>query len=154
MSWLYKIQNNVSRIPEAVDYYEQEYQEIKKELNFSIGTLEKNATRLPSVMEHAYTHLQHIESILEYLNIQLKKVRSDTFKKYLENYQRALKASDASKYVDGDDDVVSWSQIVNEFAFVRNKFLSLTKGLEQKGWMISHVTKLRCAGLEDIHIDD
>jgi len=154
MNWLYRIKNDISKIPDAIDYYEGEYQEARKDLSFSVGTLEKNATRLPAVMEHVFTNLQHVESILEYLNIQLRKIRADVFRKYLENYQRALKASDASKYVDGDDEVVSWSELVNEFALVRNKYLSITKGLEQKGWMISHVTKLRCAGLEDIHIDD
>lgn len=154
MEWLYKIKSNIDHLPDCIDFYEKEYLEIRQELGFSVGTLERNATRLPAIMEHAFTNLQHIESILEYLNIQLKKVRSDVFRKYLENYQRALKASDASKYVDGDADVVTWCEIVNEFALIRNKYLSLTKGLEQKGWMISHVTKLRCAGLEDIHIDD
>lgn len=153
MNWLHKIKADNAQIVPCISHYEKEYTDMRKELSFSVGTVEKNATRLPAIMEHVYTNLQEIESVLEYLNIQLRKVKSLTFKKYLENYQRALTTRDADRYVDGDSDVVEWSELANEFALIRNKYLSLSKGLEQKGWMISHVTKLRCAGLEDITID-
>ena len=153
MSWIHKVKSDINALPDSMDHFNSLYLEMKRELSFSVGSLEQNATRLPAIMEHVFSSLQEIESILEYLNIKLKSVRSATFRKYLENYQRALSSRDADKYVDGEPDVVEWAEIVNEFALVRNKFLSLTKGLEQKGWMISHVTKLRCAGLEDIHIN-
>jgi len=93
--------------------------------------------------------LQDIEAILEHLNIDLRKLRSDKFKKFIEHYNRALTSRDAEKYVDGDPEVVSLSKLINEFALLRNKFLGVIKGLDTKQWQITNIVKLRVAGMED-----
>ena len=61
---------------------------------------------MPGIVEERFGQLQQLEAILEYLNIELRRLRSKTFKKFLENYNRALSSRDAEKYVDGEDDVV------------------------------------------------
>ena len=87
--------------------------------------------------------------MLEYLNIELRRVRSKTFKKYLENYQRALSSRDVEKYVDGEADVVDMEKIINEFALLRNQWIGIIKAVDQKQWQITNIVKLRTAGLED-----
>ena len=104
---------------------------------------------MPGIVEHRYNQLQEIEAILEYLNIELRRLRSRYFKKYLENYQRALSSRDCEKYVDGEDDVVDYEKIINEFALLRNKWLGIIKALDIKQWQLSNVIKLRVAGMED-----
>ena len=79
-------------------------------------------------------------------------LRSKHFKKYLENYQRALSSRDVEKYVDGESDVVDYEKIINEFALLRNKWLGITKGLDQKQWQMTNIVKLRVAGMEDASI--
>ena len=116
------------------------------------GNLEKSAAALPGIVEHRFQQLQEIEAILEYLNIEKRKLRSDHFRKYLENYQRALTSRDVEKYVDGEADVVDFDKIVNEFALLRNRWLGITKGLDQKQWQITNIVKLRVAGMEDATI--
>lgn len=83
------------------------------------------------------------------LNIELRRLRSSFFKKYLENYQRALSSRDVEKYVDGEADVVDYEKIINEFALLRNKWLGILKSLDIKQWQVSNIVKLRTAGLED-----
>ena len=39
--------------------------------------------------------------------------------------------------------------LVNEWALMRNRWLGILKGLDQKQWQITNVTKLRVAGMED-----
>ena len=104
---------------------------------------------MPGVVEHRFNQLQEIEAILEYLNIELRRLRSQHFRKYLENYQRALTSRDVEKYVDGESDVVDFEKIINEFALLRNKWLGITKALDVKQWQLSNVIKLRTAGMED-----
>jgi hypothetical protein len=103
-------------------------------------------------VEHRFNQLQEIEAILEYLNIEKRRLRSQHFKKYLENYQRALTSRDVEKYVDGEPDVVDFDKIVNEFALLRNKWLGILKGLDQKQWQLTNIVKLRVAGMEDASI--
>jgi hypothetical protein len=83
------------------------------------------------------------------LNIKLKKERSLEFKRFLESYNRALTSRDAEKYVDGVSSIVDLTILINEVALLRNKYLGISKGLEQKSFMLGHITKLKCAGIED-----
>jgi hypothetical protein len=114
------------------------------------GNLEKNIASLPGLTEHRFNQLQEIEAVLNFLNIQLRKIRKKHFQKYLENYPRALTSRDAEKYVDGEDEVIDFETIINEVALVRNKWLGLMKGIESKNFMLGHVARLRTAGMEDV----
>ena len=107
---------------------------------------------LPAVTEIRFNQLQEVEAVLQHLNIQLRKIRRKHFVKYLENYPRALTSRDAEKYVDGEDDVVDMDKIINDFALIRNQWLGITKGLDQKQWQITNIVKLRVAGMEDADI--
>ena len=148
MGWYSEVSRDVSKIPDAVAYFESELVNARTEVKLK-GNVERAAAEMPGIVEHRFNQLQEIEAILHYLNIELRRLRSSYFKKYLENYQRALSSRDVEKYVDGEADVVDYEKIINEFALMRNKWLGLLKGLDQKQWQITNVVKLRVAGMED-----
>lgn len=148
MGWYSEVSRDIGKIPEAIQHFEVELIDARKEVKLT-GNVERAAASMPGIVEHRFNQLQEIEAILEYLNIELRRLRSSFFKKYLENYQRALSSRDVEKYVDGETDVVDYEKIINEFALLRNKWLGLLKGLDQKQWQITNVVKLRVAGMED-----
>jgi hypothetical protein len=148
MGWYSEVSRDVSKIPQAVAYFDNELSQARTEVKLS-GNVERASAEMPGIVEHRFNQLQEIEAILNYLNIELRRLRSSYFKKYLENYQRALSSRDVEKYVDGEADVVDYEKIINEFALMRNKWLGLLKGLDQKQWQITNVVKLRVAGMED-----
>jgi hypothetical protein len=148
MGWYSEISRDISKIPDAVAHYEHELVQAKQEVKLK-GNVERAAAEMPGIVEHRFNQLQEIEAILNYLNIELRRLRSSYFKKYLENYQRALSSRDVEKYVDGEADVVDYEKIINEFALMRNKWLGVLKALDQKQWQITNVVKLRVAGMED-----
>lgn len=148
MGWYSKISRDISEIPDAINYFERELVEAKLEVKLK-GNIERAAAEMPGIVEHRFNQLQEIEAILEYLNIELRRLRSSYFKKYLENYQRALSSRDVEKYVDGESDVVDYEKVINEFALMRNKWLGVLKALDQKQWQITNIVKLRVAGMED-----
>jgi hypothetical protein len=147
--WYNKVVADLGNIPAFINYYEDELVEAKFDCGVK-GNLEKNIASLPGLTEHRFNQLQEIEAVLNYLNIQLRKIRKKHFQKYLEGYARALTSRDAEKYVDGEDEVVDFETIINEVALIRNKWLGLLKGLESKNFMLGHVARLRTAGMEDI----
>lgn len=149
--WYNKVVADLGNIPDFINYYENELVEAKYDCSVK-GRLEKNVADLPGITEHRFNQLQEIEAVLNYLNIQLRKIRRKWFQKYMENYNRALSSRDAEKYVDGEDEVIDFETIINEVALIRNKWLGLLKGLESKNFMLGHVTRLRTAGMEDISI--
>lgn len=148
MGWYTEISKNITAIPDAVNFFETELLEAKKEVRLH-GNIEKASASMPGIVEQRYSQLQEIEAILEYLNIELRRLKSSFFRKYLENYQRALSSRDCEKFVEGEADVVDMEKIINEFALLRNKWLGITKALDQKQWQITNIVKLRVAGMED-----
>ena len=148
MGWYSEVRRDVGKIPNAVAFFEAELEEARVERKLS-GNLERASASMPGIVEHRFNQLQEIEAILNYLNIELRRLRSSYFKKYLENYQRALSSRDVDRYVDGEADVVDYEKIINEFALLRNKWLGVLKALDQKQWQITNITKLRVAGMED-----
>ncbi len=151
MGWYSEISRNIGKIPDTIKFFESELQDARVEVKLK-GNVEKAAANMPGIVEHRFNQLQEIEAILNYMNIELRRLRSSYFKKYLENYQRALSSRDVEKYVDGEADVVDYEKIINEFALLRNKWLGLLKGLDQKQWQITNVVKLRVAGMEDASV--
>jgi len=151
MGWYTEVSKDISKIPDAVLFFENELEDARQEIRL-YGNLEKAAASMPGTVEHRFGQLQEIEAILEYLNIELRRLKSSFFRKYLEGYARALSSRDCEKYVDGEADVVDMEKIINEFALLRNKWLGITKGLDQKQWQITNIIKLRVAGMEDARI--
>ena len=149
--WYSKVVANLGVIPDFIAHYESELDLAKNDCRIA-GVVEKNITTLPGITEHRFNQLQEIEAVLNYLNIQLRKIRRRHFQKYLEGYARALSSRDAEKYVDGEDEVVDFETIINEVALLRNKWLGIMKGLDSKQWMTGHVVRLRTAGMEDISV--
>jgi hypothetical protein len=151
-TWYNRVVANLGEIVDCIDHYETELDEAKYECHIK-GSLERASAALPGITELRFNQLQEIEAILEHLNIELRKERSKTFRKYLETYNRQLSSRDAEKYVDGEDSVITLSQLVNQFSLLRNKYLGIMKGLDTKQWQIGHITKLRTAGMEDVTIN-
>ena len=149
--WYSKITASLGAIPDFIAHYERELDEAKKECRIG-GLVERNIKELPGHTEHRFNQLQEIEAVLNYLNIQLRKIRRRHFQKYLEAYNRALTSRDAEKYVDGEEEVIDFETIINEIALLRNRWLGIMKGLETKQWQMGHIVRLRSAGMEDITI--
>jgi len=136
---------------ECIDFFNKELDTARYEVNIT-GSLEKASASLPGIVEHRFSQLQEIEAILELLNIRFKQVKGKVFRRYLEKYERDLSSRDAEKFADTDDEVIQIAMLVNQIALVRNQYLAIHKALELKGFQISNITKLRCAGLEDVEI--
>jgi hypothetical protein len=144
-----RIVADLGALPDFINYYEGELIAAKADIKIQ-GRVEKELADLPGQSEHRFNQLQEIEAVLEFLNIQLRKIRRKHFQKYLEAYQRALTSRDAEKYVDGEDEVIDFETLINEVALLRNKWLGVMKGVESKNFMLGHVVRLRTAGMEDI----
>jgi hypothetical protein len=149
--WYSRVVADLGSIPDFIAHYEQELEQARRECRIS-GIVEKNITALPGVTEHRFNQLQEIEAVLNFLNIQLRKIRRRHFQKYLEAYARSLTSRDAEKYVDGEDEVIDFETIINEVALLRNKWLGIMKALDTKQWQMGHIVRLRTAGMEDITV--
>ena len=151
MRWYSAVVQNITKLTDCITYYESELSFASTECKL-IGNLEKSAAAMPGIVEQRYVQLQEIEAILEFLNIEHRRMKSKYFRQYLEGYNRMLSQKECDKFVDGESEVVEFEILINEFALVRNKWLGIIKALDQKQWQITNIVKLRIAGMEDASI--
>ena len=148
-TWFKRVQDSLTVLPECITYFDTELQQARYDCTLK-GNVEKLSREIPQIVEHRFNQLQEIEAILENLNIQLRQIRSKKYRQFLEHYQRALTSRDAEKYIDGEEEVGTMQQLINEFALIRNKFQGVIKALDAKQFQINNVIKLRVAGLDDV----
>ena len=115
--WYNSVVADLGKIVDSIEYYEKELEEAKYECSIK-GSLEKSSSALPGITEHRFNQLQEIEAILEHLNIELRKERSKTFRKYLESYNRQLSSRDAEKFVDSEDSVIDLTHFCKPICIV------------------------------------
>lgn len=151
--WYNRVVQNLNDLPDAIVHFESELNIARREdLTLKGKRLELYAAEIPGIVERRYNQLQEIEAILEYLNIELRRIKTAAFRKYMEHHDRALSSRDADKYADGNEDVVDMAVLINEFALLRNKWIGLHKGIEAKNFQLNNIVKLRAAGIDDATI--
>lgn len=138
-------------LPDFISHYEAELEAARPEVCIK-GNIERNIAALPGITDYRFQQLQVVEAVLDYLNTELRKIKSKHFKRYLENYQRALTSRDVDRYVEGEQEVVDMVMLINEVALLRNRYLGIMKGLDQKSYMLGHMTRLKCSGMEDYSV--
>jgi hypothetical protein len=149
--WYNRVTDDLSCLPDFIQHYENELNEAKRECTI-FGVLEKSARDLPGITETRFNQLQEIEAVLNFMDIQLRKIRRKHFQKYLEKYNRALSSRDAEKYSDGEDEVIEYEVLINSVALIRNRYLGIIKALESKNFMLGHIVRLRSVGIEDASV--
>jgi hypothetical protein len=151
MSWYHNVTQNLALLPDFLSYYDNELVAAQQEVSIK-GNIEKNIAALPGITDLRFSQLQTVEAVLNFLNLELKKVKSSYFKKYLENYQRALSSRDVDRYVEGEKEVIDTEMLCNEVALLRNRYLAVMKGLESKNFMLGHLVRLKVSGMEDFSV--
>ena len=148
MQYFQLIKKDETKLEEVLNYFNDEYELAREEIKIK-GRLNKCIAELPSLFEIRFSQLQELEAILAYFN---NKLNGSIYRQLQEHSKRQLNSTDIKQYVDSDEKVLAMQTIINEIALVRNKFISLSKGFETKNWQLSNLTKLQCAGLDDIQI--
>lgn len=150
--WFDLVKNDWKRLPEFLDYFNLQAEEARKELSM-IGRLEEHAKRIPVIAERRFSQLQIVNALIRHFEIDLDRQRSAEFKRFMESYPKQLSARDAEKYVDGVQEIVDMNLLINEVCLIRNIFVGITKGIENKSFQINNIVKLRAAGLDDARIE-
>ena len=146
-----QIVSNLGLLPQFITQYEKELQEARYDVIVS-GNIEKSLRDLPGITEHRFNQLQEVEAVLNYMNGELRKIKKKHYKFYLEGYGKALTSRDAGTYADAEDEVIDYETLINEVALIRNKYLGIIKGIEQKSFQLSAIARLRTAGMDDIEL--
>lgn len=151
---LLKDPTNLTTVDDAFGYFEAEADKHANELKVGGQMIVAVSTRIAGVMEHVFSQLQEIESILDFLERKQEQATQVMRVQFSEHYRKALTDTMAEKYARNDLSVVVFAEKAGQMAYVRNRFLSLTKGLEILHYQLGNISRLRAAGFEDSVLAD
>lgn len=143
--------SDLSPLGDALLFFNKELETAEAETRIQ-GNVSQECGRLPGVQSFRNTQFNEVQAILNYLELKLKKAKTDAFKKYLEAYNRSLSSRDADKYADVDDDVMDLSMLIAEVSLVRDRYLSICNALNTKQFQLNNIVRLRTTGMEDYEI--
>ena len=75
-NWFSDIVKSIANIPAAINHYETELENARREVAL-YGRLEKAASTLPGIVEQRFGQLQEIEAVLNHLNRELRRLRTN-----------------------------------------------------------------------------
>lgn len=141
---------NVSRIPSRLELYEQLIKASESMFDLKDKTLEGVCKDHSVNLMNMDINLQECKTIEDVIRKRIEEIESELYKHFNENHTRALGTTDIKQYIKGDPKYVAAFEILLEVMNVRRQLESIVEALKNMGWMLSHITKLRVAQLEDV----
>jgi spore coat polysaccharide biosynthesis protein SpsF (cytidylyltransferase family) len=90
-----------------------------------------------------------LEALKKFYEGRGKRKRAELYRKFLEDYPRALQPRDIEQFINSNEDWQKIDDVYQEISLIHDKMKSLVEQMQAKGWQISHITKLITSGLED-----
>ena len=150
-NWYNLIKQDLKNIIPAMEFFEKEITEAEEDVKIK-GRLLDTAAQLSGIFEYRFSQLQQIEAILKYLEILLDEEESKLYQKYNEGYQRMLSESAKHEYIKGEPTYSALKKYIIDISYVRNQYIAISKALDVKNFMISNITKLKTAGVDDFEV--
>ena len=150
MSFLLNLEiDKLEMILDVLPKYEKKVEEAAAIFKLEGRKLEEIMRTLPHYQSTYDQALQEMKALEEWVNNVKDKENARLWKKYIEGYPKQLATRDVQSYIGGEKTIVELNQIIIEVSLIKNHLNSIVESLKQLGWMMSHVTKLRVAEIED-----
>lgn len=131
-----------------LDDCEAAYERGKKKL-FVEGKLETESAQHAGWLGYYDEMRAELEALKKLYEGKSKRKRAELYRKFLEEYPRALQSKDIDQFITTDKSWQKIDDVLQEIVLIHDKMQGLVANMQAKGWQISHIVKLRVTGLED-----
>jgi hypothetical protein len=129
--------------------YEKKIKAAEAIFNLDGRKLEEIIRTVPQHQASYDQSYQELKALEDWIANQKDRKVAKLWKKYNEGYSRALSTKDITSYIAGEKDIIEINQIIIEITLLKNNMLAITDAIKNIGWMVSHITKLRVAELQE-----
>lgn len=150
----------MSRIPDLGKGYENlaavlaEYDKALEEaddiLEVKGKTLEQANKENPAWQAYYDQKRIELKTLVDYMEMQVNRVRGRLFKSYTETYQRDITDRAKDKYIDNEEAFLTTNEIYLEVKEMHNRYQAIVDGFTSRGYALNNITKIRVASLEDV----
>jgi len=149
MRWYNKIVGagaDPAALSDAIEYFLREYGEAVTEVKQLHGKrLIEAQAMIPGIAGYRLEQKGEVESIRDYLDIQIDALQGEKRRHYIEHYNRSLGERMVEKYSETDCDVIRLRELRNHIEAVRHKFAALARHHEFLHYQLGNISKLKAA---------
>ncbi len=136
-------------IPVLVEEYENHITDIESFFELGQKRILETASEHASKLTKIGILIQECNNIIEFLEIELNRIQGELWKTCLTSSPREMSSKDISMMINSNSEIVSLKTMINTVKYPKSKLEEVKSGIQDLGWMISHVTKLYAAQIED-----
>ena len=150
MSFLLSLSDDkLTEIIPLLEKYENKIADAEQLFSLEGKKLEHICRNLPQNLSNYDQYYQELKSLEDWLFSKRDKIQARLWKKYTEGYSRALGTKDIQAYIYGEPDYVHYTEIILEVSHLKGKIFSIVEAFKTMNWMLSNITKLRVAEMQD-----
>lgn len=149
MSRISDLGKEFKNIPTVLAEYEAALEGVEDILNLKGKTLEQANKENPSWQVYYDQKKIELKTVVDYMELQVQRVRGRLFKSYTETYQRDLSDRAKEKYIDHEEKYLTVYEIYLEVKDLYNRYQSVVEGFTARGYALSSITRARVADVQD-----
>lgn len=137
-----------AELPKILEQFENDLKPAKEQLD-NEGKLLESCLSKNSAQMHYYDERRiRLHSLVKFFRGEVDRVRGECYRRYNENYSRALQFNLMTKYIDSEPDVATANNILIEIEEIYEEYISVVDAFKQRHYELTNMTKLRIANLE------
>ena len=149
MSRIADLGKNNCNIVSIIEEYEQALDGYEQNLTIKSKTLEY-ALREQATWSAFYGERKtELKTIVNYLETQINKIRSQLYVQYNENYNPALSDRAIEKYIDREPEYISMWELQAEVKEILDKYDMVLDAFNRRGFALRDITASRIAMIHD-----
>lgn len=142
-----------TRVKEALLWFLAEYEAGMQSVDISGSLMRANQSQSGLMSYYDSLHSE-LAAILELVDQDLRIVRAGVLRDFADNppTKTKLNATDLKILIDAEPPVVAAGYVVEEVKMVYKMFGAVLKGLDQRGYRLGDISKLRVAGMQEVEV--
>jgi hypothetical protein len=147
------LHENVTNIVRILDVYEQYLDNYKDHLRLQGKNLVVANNEQPGWLVYYDSRRSELKSALEYMEVQVQKVRGKLWKDYTENYSRELQAKDKEQYINHEPTYLDTYELYLELKDLYEQYVSVVDAFKARGYALNNITRIVSSDMADYMID-
>jgi len=144
-----EVSADITRVIKIIEAADEYLDNAEDQVTFDFKRLEETSKQHPKNLYRTSKYLNEMKALEEFFDAKLKEIESKHWKKYNEQYARALSTRDIQAYIAGEPDYVQMLELKLEVVYMKRQFESLHEALITMGFQIKNITDLRVNELQE-----
>lgn len=149
MSRISDLGKNNSNIVNIIEEYEQMLVGYEEHLQIKSKTLEVALKEQASWTAYYNERKAELKTLVNYLELQINKIRSELYVQYNENYNPALSDRAIEKYIDREPNYLNMWELQAEVKELLDKYDMVVDAFNRRGFALRDITASRIAMIHD-----